>query len=147
MQPGLVPVGGEGGAGEVAVFVERTKEGVDAFSGGEAQVHVEIQARGGDAEFVRARVVVGDGAAPVAADKQIGEDEIFFAEPVVAGLKRALPVKLAAKFNHRAGGGQGTFVAVNFHLNVGVVGVCVGGVGMENFWVVGDGLDARGKIC
>ena len=77
MQPGLVPVGGEGGAGEVAVFVERTKEGVDAFSGGEAQVHVEIQARGGDAEFVRARVVVGDGAAPVAADKQIGEDKIF----------------------------------------------------------------------
>src|SRR5262249_45484692 len=96
MQLRLVVSGAERRAGEMAVAIERAEESVDAFGRGEFQIDVEVQSSGGDAGFGRAKIIVSHGISPVAADEELRDHEIFFAEKLRRGLERSLAIELAS---------------------------------------------------
>ena len=131
-------------AGEIGALVERGEEGVNAFSGGELEIDIQVEPGGDLGQFVGAIVVEGDRGAPVAIDIKRGQYRVQLTQEGRGFPERAAAIDFAAQFDHRARRLNRELAAVDFKLLVEIVNLIrVGRVGSEGVRVMFDLAGAR----
>ena len=126
-------------ARKLALAVERPHDCVNTFRRGETVVEIEIEPRRHLADFHRAIVVEGDRRAPIAINIELVIGRIERPQEGARFAQGAGGVKFAARFDQRAGCGEGRFAAIDLELRIGIVaGIFIGGIRLKHASVMLD---------